>query len=71
MEFYEKLKEAGYVGRESGQEESEYGDGGLFYRLFSAPKPKPCYTIDKHGTLRENFTFKGCHDTERIINTDE
>ena len=68
MDHYEKIKETGYVGKNLGQRKNDYGDGGIFYGLFIAPKMKLCYTIDKHGTLGEKLTFKGFHDTKRLVN---
>ena len=47
MVYYQKLKEAGYFGKNLGQEKNDYRDGGIFYRLFIALKIKLCYTIDK------------------------
>ena len=64
------LTRAGYVGNNLGQGKNDYGVDGTFYGLFLAPKTKLCYTIDKYGTLGQKLTFKGFHDTKRLLNTD-
>ena len=71
MDHYENLNEAGYVGNALGQKENGYGNGGMFYRLFSASKMKLCYTIAKYGRHGEKLIFKGFYDAERLLNTDE
>ena len=71
MDHFEKLKEAGYVGKNLGQGKKDCGDGGVFYGLLLVRKMILCYTKDKHGTLGEKLTFKGFHDTKRLLNTDK
>ena len=71
MDFYQKLKEAGYVRNNLGQRKNNYGGGGIFYRLRTALKMKLWYTIDKYGKLDEKKTFKGYYDSERLLNTDK
>ena len=58
MDHYEKLKAAGYVENNLGQEKNRYGDIGIYYGLLLAQKMKLCYTIDKKGKLGENLTVK-------------
>ena len=38
-----------------GQRNDDYGDFGIFYGLFVAPKVKSCSTFDESGFFDENF----------------
>ena len=56
MEKYEKLKEAGYVGKIPGPGKHDYGEkAGTFYGFFLASKLKFCGFIHKDGTLGEKW----------------
>ena len=57
--LWDKLHEAGLVGKVLLQAENDYRDGGIFYALFLAPKMKYCLTINKYGVVDEHKTFKG------------
>ena len=35
--------------------------------MFLAPKTKYCLTIDKYGIRQEHKTFKGFHDSKRLL----
>ena len=37
--------------------------------MFAVLKIKLCYTIDKYGKVNEKKTFKGYHETERLLET--
>ena len=56
---WNKLKEKDLVGKNLLQGKSDYGDGGIFYSLFLAPKKKYCLTINKFGIIDEKKCFKG------------
>ena len=56
---WDKLKEKNFVGKNLLQGENDYGDGGIFYALFLAPKIKYCFTIIKFGIIDEKKCFKG------------
>ena len=56
---WEKLDKAGLVGKGLLQGKNDYGNGGIFYGLFLAPKIKYCLTINKYGVIDEHKTFKG------------
>src|SRR5438093_9557145 len=56
---YDKLKQAGYVGGAMGQGKNDYGEGGIIFGLFLAPKVKYCITLTENGILEEKKTFKG------------
>ena len=48
---WNKLDEAGLVGKNLLQGKNDYKDGGIFYGLFLAPKIKYCLTINKYGVI--------------------
>ena len=56
---WDKLSEAGLLGKNLLQGKNDYKDGGIFYGLFLAPKIKYCLTINKYGVIDEHKTFKG------------
>ena len=56
---WEKLDQAGLVGKNLLQGKNDYKDGGIFYGLFLAPKIKYCLIINKYGVISEKKTFKG------------
>ena len=56
---WDKLKNDGLVGKNLLQGKNDYGDGGIFYALFLAPKIKYCLIINKYGVISEKKCFKG------------
>ena len=60
--YWDKLNKANYVGDEMGQRKNIYGDGGIFYALFLAPKIKYFSTSNEYGISREKKKFKGYQD---------
>ena len=56
---WEKLEEAGLVGKSLLHGKNDYKDGGIFYGLFLAPKIKYCLTINKYGVIDEHKAFNG------------
>ena len=56
---YEILNSKGLVGNEMGQGKNDYGNGGIIYGLFLAPKVKYCITLNDDFILEEHKTFKG------------
>ena len=56
---WNKLDQAGLVGKNLLQGKNNYKDGGIFYALFLAPKIKYCLIINKYGVISEKKTFKG------------
>ena len=63
----DKLNEAGLVGKSLLQGKNDYKDGGIFYKLFLAPKIKYCLTINKFGVIDEHKTFKGFTNVSDIL----
>ena len=49
------------------QVKNDYGDGGIIFGLFIAPKAKYSPFFNEHGILEERKTFKGFEDAERLI----
>ena len=66
---WNKLNENGLVGNDLLQGKNDYGDGGIFYSLFLAPKVKYCLTINEFGIIEEHKTFKGFGDVNRLLDT--
>ena len=56
---YEVLKTKGLIGKALYQSKNDYGNGGILYRFFLAPKIKYCIVIDENGILSQKTTFKG------------
>ena len=65
------LVEKGYVGKSLGQGKNDYGDSGIFYAWFLAPKIKYCLVIDDFGIITDKRTFKGYSEEHRLIKLDE
>ena len=70
---WDKLDEAGLVGKNLLQGKNDYKDGGIFffYALFLAPKIKYCLTIKKYGVISEHKTFKGFTNVSDNLNREE
>ena len=65
------LFEKGYVGKSLGLGKNDYGDSGIFYAWFLAPKIKYCLVIDDFGNISAKRTFKGYSDEHRMIKLNE
>ena len=63
------LDKAKLVGNDLCQGKNDYGDGGIFYSLFLAPKVKYCLTINEYGIVEEHKTFKGFSDIGRLLDS--
>ena len=61
------LVEKGFVGKSLGLGKNDYGDSGIFYAWFLAPKIKYCLVIDDFGIISAKRTFKGYSDEHRMI----
>ena len=69
--YWNKLDEKGYVGKKLGQGKNDYGDSGIFYAWFLAPKIKYCLVTDDFGIISAKRTFKGYSEEHRLIKLDE
>ena len=65
------LVEKGYVGKTLGLGKNDYGDSGIFYAWFLAPKIKYCLVIDDYGVISAKRTFKGYSEEHRMIKLEE
>ena len=52
---WNKLKNLELVGKNLLQGKNDYGDGGILYALFLAPKIKYCLIINKYGIISEKI----------------
>ena len=66
---WNSLDKAMLVGNDLLQGKNDYGDGGIFYSLFLAPKVKYCLTINEYGIVEEHKTFKGFSDIGRLLDS--
>ena len=65
------LVEKGYVGKSLGLGKNDYGNSGIFYAWFLAPKIKYCLVIDDFGVISAKRTFKGFSEEHRLIKLEE
>ena len=69
--YWSNLVDKGYVGKSLGLGKNDYGNSGIFYALFLAPKIKYCLVIDDFGVILAKRTFKGYSEEHRMIKLDE
>ena len=69
--YWNKLDEKGYVGKKLAQGKNDYGNSGIFYAWFLAPKIKYCLVIDDFGIISAKRTFKGYSEEHRMIKLNE
>ena len=65
------LVKKGFVGKSLGIGKNDYGDSGIFYAWFLAPKIKYCLVIDDFGIITAKRTFKGYSEEHRLIKLEE
>ena len=56
---WEILNKNGFVGNNLGQGKNDYGDGGIVFGLYLAPKVKYNIVLKEDLSLEEKITFKG------------
>ena len=71
QKYWNTLVEKGYVGISLGQGKNDYGDSGIFYAWFLAPKIKYCLVIDDYGIILAKRTFKGYSEEHKMIKLNE
>ena len=69
--YWSNLVDNGFVGKSHGLGKNDYGDSGIFYAWFLAPKIKYCLVIDDFGVILAKKTFKGYSEEHRMIKLDE
>ena len=65
------LVERGFVGKSLGLGKNDYGDSGIFYAWFLAPKIKYCLVIDDFDIISAKRTFKGYSEEHRLKKLEE
>ena len=65
------LVDKGFVGKSLGLGKIDYGNSGIFFSWFLAPKIKYCSVIDDYGVISAKLTFKGYSEEYRMIKLDE
>ena len=68
---WNKLKEKTLIGKNLAQGKNDYGNGGIFYALFLAPKIKYCLTINEYAVINEHKCFKGFTNVSDNLNRKE
>ena len=61
------MDKANLVGESLCQGKHDLKPGFLFFGLFLAPKIKYVLTINEYGVIRENRTFKGFNNSQRLL----
>ena len=69
--YWSTLFEKGYVGKSLELGKNDYGNSGIFYAWFLAPKIKYCLVIDDFGAISAKRTFKGYSEEHRMIKLEE
>ena len=69
--YWSTLVEKGCVGKSLGLDKNNYGNSGIFYAWFLAPKIKYCLVNDDFGIISAKRTFKGYSEEHRLIKLDE
>ena len=65
--YWDALDKANLVGKYLCQGKNDYKTGGIFYRLFLAPKIKYVSTIDNFGIIQQHMTFKRFNESKRLL----
>ena len=61
----------GLVGKTLGLRKKDYGNSGIFFAWFLAPKIEYCLVIDDFGVISVKRTFEGYSEEHRILKLDE
>ena len=69
--YWSDLVDNGFVGKSPGLCKKDYGNSGIFYAFFLAPKVKYCLVIDDFGVISAKRTFKGYCEEQRLIKLEE
>ena len=69
--YWSNLIDNGFVGKSLGLGKNDYGNSGIFYAWFLAPKIKYCLVIDDFGIISAKRTFKGYSEEHRMIKLEE
>ena len=61
----------GFLGKSLGLGKNDYGNSGIFYASFLAPKIKYCLVIDEYVVTSAKRTFKGFSEEHRMVKLEE
>ena len=67
LKYWSDLVDNGFVGKSVGLGKNHYGNLGIFYAWFLAPKIKYCLVIDDYDGISAERTFKGYSEGHRKI----
>ena len=65
------LADNGFVGDFLGNGINNYGNAGIFYAWFLAPKVRYCLAIIDYGVISFERSFKGYSEEDRCIRLDD
>ena len=69
--YWSQLVDNGSVGKPLGLFKNIYGNLGIFYGRYPAPKMRFCLVIDDFGNILTERTFKGYSEKHRRIKLNE
>ena len=69
--YWSDLVDNGFAGKFLGYGKNDYGNSGIFYAWFLAPKRKYCLVVDDYCVISAKRTFKGYSEEHRVIKLDE
>ena len=61
------LAEKRFVGKPLGLSNNDFGNAGIFYSWFLAPKTKFCLVITDYSVILSERSFKGNSEEQRMI----
>ena len=65
--YWSSLVDNGFVDKCFGLAKNDYGNSGIFYAWFLAPKIKYCIVIDDFGDISAERTFRGYSEEHRMM----
>ena len=68
---WSNIVDKGFVGKSLGLGKNDYGNSGIFYAWFLAPKIKNCLVIDDYVVISAKRFFKGYSEEHRMIKLEE
>ena len=70
-QYWSDLVDNGFVGKPLGLGKNDYGNSGIFYAWFLAPKIENCLVIEDFGVILAKRAFKGYNDEHKMIQLNE
>ena len=69
--YWSSLLDAAFVCKALGLGKNDYGNSGIFYAWFLAPKIKYCLVIEEFAVIAAKKTLKGYGEEHRMIKLEE